>query len=69
MEIEDQQYPCSDRDQLCVRLIQAVLILSYPPSPSWKAGLYFIMFIVLCGWVCAQDGKAGYEHGIKSYLL
>jgi hypothetical protein len=23
------------------------------------------MFIVLCGGVCAQDGKAGYEHGTK----
>jgi hypothetical protein len=23
------------------------------------------MFIVLCGGVCAQDGRAGYEHGTK----
>jgi hypothetical protein len=68
-EIEDQQYPCSNRDQLSVRLIQAVLIPSYPPSAGWKAGHYCIMFIVLCGGVCAQDDKAGYEHGTKNYLL
>jgi hypothetical protein len=24
---------------------------------------------VLCGGVCAQDGKAGYERGTKNYLL
>jgi hypothetical protein len=24
---------------------------------------------VLCGGVCAQDGKAGYEHETKNYLL
>jgi hypothetical protein len=27
------------------------------------------MFIVLYGGVCAQDCKAGYEHGNKNYLL
>jgi hypothetical protein len=26
------------------------------------------MFIVLCGGVCAQDGKAGYEPGTKNYF-
>jgi hypothetical protein len=36
---------------------------------GWKAGHYCIMFIVLCGGVCAQDGKAGYEPGTKNYLL
>jgi hypothetical protein len=29
VEIEGQQYPCSNKDQLSVRLIQAVLIPSY----------------------------------------
>jgi hypothetical protein len=51
-----------------VSLIQAVLISSYPPSAGLKAGLYCIIFIVLCGGVCAQDGKAGYEHGTKNYF-
>jgi hypothetical protein len=59
VEIEDQQYPCSNKDQLSVRLIQAVLIPSY----------LRIMFIVLCGGVCAQDSKAGYERGTKNYFL
>jgi hypothetical protein len=27
------------------------------------------MFIVLCGGVCAQDGKAGYEHGTKNDFI
>jgi hypothetical protein len=31
VEIEDQQYPCSNKDQLSLRLIQAVLIPSYLP--------------------------------------
>jgi hypothetical protein len=53
VEIEDQRYPCSNKDQLSVRLIQVVLIPSYPPSAGWKAGHYCIMFIVLCGGVCA----------------
>jgi hypothetical protein len=68
VEIEDQQYPCSNRDQLSARLIQAVLIPNYPPSAGRKAGHYCIMFIVLCGGVSAQDGKAGYEHGTKNYF-
>jgi hypothetical protein len=69
VEIEDQQYPCSNRDHLSVRLIQAVLIPSYPPSAGRKAGPYCIMFIVLCGGVCAQDGKARYEQRTNIYLL
>jgi hypothetical protein len=66
VEIEGQQYPCSSKDQLSVRLIQAVLIPSYLPLLAEKQAT---MFIVLCGGVCAQDGKAGYEHGTKNYLL
>jgi hypothetical protein len=29
--------------------------------------LLYCLKIVLCGGVCAQDGKAGYEHGSKNY--
>jgi hypothetical protein len=43
VEIEDQQYPCSNKDHLCARLIQAVLIPSYLPLLAEKQAT-----IVLC---------------------
>jgi hypothetical protein len=43
VEIEDKQYPCSNKDQLSVRLIQAVLIPSYLPLLAEKQAT-----IVLC---------------------
>jgi hypothetical protein len=70
VEIEDQQYPCSNKDQLSVRLVQADLIPCYLPLLAEKqATSYCIMLIVLCGGGVLQDGKAGYEHGTKNYLL
>jgi hypothetical protein len=46
VEIEDQQSPCSNKDQLRVRLIQAVLIPSYLPLLAEK--LSTIVLCLLC---------------------
>jgi hypothetical protein len=68
VEIEDQQYPCSNKDQLSMKLIQAVLIPSDLPLLAEKQATIVLYYVNVFG-VCAQDGKAGYEHGTKNYLL
>jgi hypothetical protein len=54
VEIEDQQYPCSNKDQLNVRLIQAVLIPII--SLSWLKSrplLYYVDCVMWWG-VCTR---------------
>jgi hypothetical protein len=48
VEIEDQQYPCSNKDQLSVRLIQAVLIPSYLPLLAEKQATIVLCYVVGC---------------------
>jgi hypothetical protein len=62
VEIEDQQYPCSNKDFKCEA--NSGCFNSWPsPSAGWKAGHYCIMFIVLhvCSEVCAQDGNLEFQ--------
>jgi hypothetical protein len=51
VEIEDQQYPCSNKDQLSVRLIQAVLIPSYLPLLAEKATIILCLLCYVVGCV------------------
>jgi hypothetical protein len=51
VEIEDQQYPCSNKDWLSVRLIQAGLIPSYLPLLAEKQAtiiLCLLSYVVGC---------------------
>jgi hypothetical protein len=64
VEIEGQQYPCSNKDQLSMRLIPSDL----PLLAEKQATIVLCLLCYVVG-VCAQDGKTGYEHGTKNYLL
>jgi hypothetical protein len=48
VEIEDQQYPCSNRDQLSVRLIQAVFIPSPLLAEKQAPVLCLLCYVVWC---------------------
>jgi hypothetical protein len=50
VEIEGQQYPCSNKDQLSMRLIQAVLIPSDLPLLAEKQAT-IVLCLLLCGGV------------------
>jgi hypothetical protein len=64
VEIEDQQYSCSNRDQLSVRIILGTEeLFKFPDIPHcWLKSTEapIAMLIVFCGGVHAEDGKARY---------